>query len=151
MKNPFLRPITRVLFAALCIVVLSAHTNEKATPEKKAYIYRDSLFKSIHWKFSMMIEAKKGGDQASFSRHAQDLAHLSGMVIDGFELKDNIPKGSLSKQAIWDNWQDFSDRAASFQKNSTELASTGKIESFDAKKFGTVNCGGCHRKYKEKH
>ena len=151
MTKSLSRILSRFCFAGICMIALSAHSDKETTPEEKAWKYRDGVFRVIHWKFGKMIEAKQQKNQAAFVSNAKDMAYLAGMVVEGFELKDSMPEGTLAKKAIWQDWDDFSAKTKEFQKNVQALAESGDLDAFNPRKFGSENCGGCHRKYKEKH
>lgn len=128
----------------------AALAQDTRTPEEKSYQFRAGLFKTIEWKFSQMIGAKFASDEAAFKKHAGDLAYLAGLITEGFELKDSLPEGTKAKKEIWEDWDDFVEKAGDFQKNAQALADSGDFASFDFKKFGSGNCGACHRNYKER-
>jgi len=123
----------------------------EATPEEKAYKFRDGLFNVILWRFEQMIGAKFAGDKATFHKNASEIYYLSKMIPEGF-IPNSIVKGSKAKKEIWEDWDKFTAKAADFTKNAEELANPSyDITSFDPKKFGGENCGGCHRKFKVKY
>ena len=124
--------------------------DEEPTAEEKAYKFRDGLFHVIYWQFERMIEAKFAGDKAEFHKNAAEISYLSKMIPEGF-IPNSIVNGSKAKKEIWEDWDKFTAKAADFTSNVDALANPSyDIASFDPKKFGGENCGGCHRKFKEK-
>ena len=120
------------------------------TPEEKAFQFRDGLFRVIEYKFGRMIGAKFAGDKAGFHKNAAEIAWLSKMVTEGF-IPNSIVKGSRAKAEIWEDWDKFEKRAMDFTSNMNGLADPAyDIDSFNPKKFGGDNCGGCHRAFKSR-
>lgn len=140
---------------AICLafsLVVTAGTvgakEDTRTPEEKAFQFRDGLFHVIEYKFGKMIGAKFAGDKAGFHRIASEIAWLSKMIPEGF-IPNSIVKGSRAKADIWEDWEKFNKKASEFKSNMQGLADAGyDYSSFDPKKFGGDNCGGCHRPFK---
>ena len=141
--------LTLVLSALLLPNMLSAQMDDR-TPEEKAYEFRDSLFNTIGWKMGKLVGAKMQGDKAAFQKEAADMAYLSGLIVEGFELKDSIPEGSLAKPEIWSDWDTFVEKANDLQTSAQDLADSGDMGAFDPMKFGRGNCGVCHKDFKER-
>ena len=135
-----------VLSLLLCSAAAVAQQDTR-TPEEKAYQYRTGVFSALEWKMGQMIAAKFGNDSAQFQKHAGDMAYLAGLIEEGF-IADSIVEGSNAKAEIWQNPEDFANKAAALQKAASEFAQSGDIASFNPRKFGGKNCGGCHRDYK---
>ena len=141
-----LYPLLTLLFSS---TVIGADEDTR-TPEEKAWQFRDGLFHVIEWKFSKMIEAKFAGDKNGFHRNAAELSYLSKMIPEGF-VPNSIVVGSRATAEIWQDWDDFSAKAADFRSNLSELADPAyDYTTFDPKKFGGDNCGSCHRAFKSR-
>ena len=91
------------------------------------------------------------GDKTAFHKNATDLAFLTTMIPEGFELKDSIVKDSSAKKEIWEDWNTFLEKAKNIQQAARGLAAADyAMSSFDPRKFGGENCGACHRKFKKR-
>jgi len=130
---------------------LLAHDDEKPTPGQKAFEFRHSLMHTIEWKVGKLVEAKMKGDKTAFQKNAADLAFLTTMIPEGFELKNSIVEDSAAKKEIWEDWDKFLDKAENVQTAARALASANyNLADFDPRKFGGQNCGGCHRDFKKR-
>jgi len=144
--------ITAVSTMFLMAGVAMAQQGDTRTPEEKAFEFRDGLMHTIEWKFGKVIEAKFKGDKAGFKKQSSDLAYLTTMITEGFELKNSIVKDSKAKQDIWNDWDKFRKKAEDIQQAAHELtADDYDLSAFDPKKFGGQNCGGCHRDFKKRN
>ena len=147
--------IRRVLVICLSLSLIFTGASlsareDKRTPEEKAFQYRDGLFRVIEYKFGSMIGSKFAGDKAGFHKKASEIAYLSKMITEGF-IPNSIVKGSRAKADIWEDWEKFEQRTKEFTSNMEGLANPSyDIDSFDPKKFGGDNCGGCHRAFKSR-
>lgn len=143
--------------ALSCVLVLTvtaglvqAQQRDTRSPEEKEYVFRDSLFRVIAYKASQLPEAKANGDQAAFKDSAADIAYLAGMITDGFQIENNIYENSLALPAIWEDFDNFTNRASILRDAAQALADSGDMDSYDQRKFGSENCGGCHRDHKKR-
>lgn len=126
------------------------------TPEGQAYEFRSSLMETIAYKVGQaraMAQGEIPANEATFRKHANDIATLAGMVVEGF-----IPNSAVADSAalpeIWTNRADFEAKAADFQNAATALAMAANQNGFEAAK-GMVQgvgqtCGGCHRPYRRR-
>ena len=141
------------VFAAFSISLLlvgQVHSKEQPTPEERAYEFRHGLFETFSWKLGQLYSAQAKEDAAAFNKHAKDLAYLSGMLEEGFQLKNSLPEGSRAKAEIWENYDVFQEKAADLGKAAAALTEEGAMKSFDVRDFGSKSCGGCHRDFREK-
>jgi len=148
--------VKSLVLAVGCVLFLSMGTlqadekEDKRTPEEKAYQFRDGLFRVIEFKFGKMIEAKFAGDKRAFHQYASQIAWLARMIPEGF-IPDSRVKGTKAKEDIWEDWDEFTDKAEKFKVNMQKLADPSyDITSFDPKEFGGDNCGACHRPFKSR-
>jgi cytochrome c556 len=139
-----------VFATSLIFVAGSAFAQKQATPEERAYKFRTSLFQTFAWKLGQMAGAKGRNDEAAFSKHATDLAQLSTLIEEGFQIKNSLPDGSKAKPEIWQDFAKFQDKANALTELATSFSSTGAMANFDVRKFGSKSCGGCHRDFKIK-
>lgn len=131
--------------------VTMAQMRDTRSPAEKAFEFRHGLMHTMEWKFGKLVEAKMKGDKQAFHKNAADLAFLTTMIPEGFELKDSIVKDSDAKKDIWQDWDKFLGKARNIQQATRELASANyNLADFDPRKFGGQNCGGCHRDFKKR-
>lgn len=143
--------------ALSCVLVLTvtaslvqAQQRDTQSPEEKEFVFRDSLFRVIGHKASQLPEAKAKGDQVAFKETAADIAYLAGMITEGFQIENNIYENSRALPAIWEDFENFTNRANVLRDAAQSLADSGDMDSYDPRKFGSDNCGGCHRDHKKR-
>lgn len=143
--------ITVIFTMTLAAGVTMAQQRDTRTPQEKAFEFRNGLMHTIEWKFGKLVEAKFKGDKGAFRKNARDLAYLTTMIPEGFELKDSIVQHSRAKKDIWENWDKFLEKAKKTRQAAKQLASADyDFSAFNPKKFGGQNCGGCHRDFKKR-
>ena len=144
--------LPRIIVAVALGVFASGQVQsaDQPTPEEKAAKFRTSLFQTFSWKFGNLVGAKKQGDEAAFTKHANDLVNLSTLLEEGFQIKNNLPEGTAAKPEIWEDYDTFKERAANLTKLATSLTKTGAMADFDPRDFGSKACGGCHRDFRIK-
>lgn len=141
-----------VITMFMMVGVSMAQQRDTRTPQEKAFEFRDGLMHTIEWKFGKLIEAKFKGDKAGFHKQAADLAYLTTMITEGFELKNSIVDKSHAKPDIWNDWDTFLKKAKNMQEAAQGLtADDYDLSAFNPKKFGGQNCGGCHRDFKKRN
>ena len=126
------------------------------TPEGAAVQFRQSLMETIAYKVGQaraMAQGEIPADNATFAKHANDIAALAGMVTEGF-IPNSATANSAALPEIWTNNADFQQKAADFQNAATALATAASQQGFEAAK-GMVqavgqSCGGCHRPYRRR-
>ncbi len=140
----------KVLLTSMMALTLAGGLVAQDTPsaEEKEYVYRDSLFNVIAFKAGQLPAAKAQGDQAGFQEIAGEIAYLAGMITDGFQIENNIPENSLALPAIWEDFDDFTEKAHNLQNAAQALADSGNMDDYDPRGFGGESCGGCHRDHK---
>lgn len=130
--------------------LVQAQQRDTRSAEEKEFEFRDSLFRVIRHKATQLPTAKANGDQAAFKKAAADIAYLAGMITEGFQIENNVLENSLALPAIWEDFDDFTERAATLKNAAQALADSGDMDSYDQRGFGGENCGGCHRNYKKR-
>jgi cytochrome c556 len=126
------------------------------TPEGAAFQYRQAVMRSIAYKVGQaraMAQGEVPADNATFAKHASDVAALAGMVTEGF-IPNSAVAGSAALPEVWTNNADFQAKATDFQNAAQALASAASSQGFEAAK-GMVQavgqtCGGCHRPYRRR-
>jgi len=128
----------------------SAMAQKQPTPEERAYKFRTSLFQTFAWKLGQMAGAKGRDDAASFTKHATDLAQLSTLIEEGFQIENSLPEGTKAKPEIWQDYEKFQAKAEALTDLASEFSEDGAMANFDPRKFGSKSCGSCHRDFKIK-
>lgn len=150
--------VVKTTVVALAIASSTAVVAQHAFNDAdKAVEYRQKAFSIMQNNFAYMGDMVKGDvdfDAAIFAERAETFAHLAGVPWTGFAQEGAMPGDNTDAlPAIWDNWDDFQQRAADFQKDADNLAvaarsgDQGKIRS--AFMAAAKNCKGCHDQYKD--
>ncbi|MFT6407518.1 MAG: cytochrome c556 [Arenicella sp.] len=140
-----------VLFTtAIALAAGPALAQKKPTPEERAYKFRTSLFQTFAWKIGQMAGAKSANDETAFSKHAADLAQLSSLIEEGFQIQNSLPEGTKAKPEIWQDYEKFQSKAQALSDAALGFAEAGAMANFDPREFGSKSCGGCHRDFKIK-
>ena len=107
--------------------------------------------------FSAMAAMVKGEVEYNadfFQRRANDFEKMSGIPWAGFAVEGAMPgNNSDALTAIWDNWDDFQQRANDLQEYAAKLAEVSQEGSIDSIKpvfmDAAKTCKGCHDEYKD--
>ena len=154
-------PITKTLTAALLLVTLStlavAHEEEEQEGHSKAIDYRNSVMTVLKWNIGPMGKMVKGEmpyDQASFTRHANDLAAAAHLdLLPGFPEDSDEGEDTAARSDIWMDWEGFEEKYGTLKKASSELAETASSGDLEAikPKFGALGkaCKSCHDAFKD--
>jgi cytochrome c556 len=149
-----MKTIVNTVIAVMLSITIGSITvyaqQDTRTPGEKEYEFRDSLFRVIAWKMGQVGAAKASGDQAAFKSHMGNIAYMAGLITEGFQIPNNAPNGSLALPAIWEDFDNFSEKADNLINAASALAASGDMDAFDPRKFGGGNCGGCHRDHKQR-
>jgi cytochrome c556 len=125
------------------------------TPEGAAFQYRRAVMQSIAYKVGQIRGIADGsitGDQATFVKHANDVAVLGSMIPEGF-IPNSAVEGSAALPEVWTNMPDFNAKAMELTTAAQGLA-TAAQQNFEGAK-GMVQsvggtCGNCHRPYRRR-
>jgi len=123
---------------------------KQPTPEERAYKFRTSLFQTFSWKLGQMVGAKGKNNPDAFAKHAADLAQLSTLIEEGFQIANSLPEGTKAKPEIWEDYKKFQAKAMALTEAATGFTEAGAMANFDPREFGSKSCGGCHRDFKVK-
>lgn len=123
----------------------------------KAVEYRQKALSIMQNNFAVMGDMIKGDiefDGVIFKERANDFSVLSAIPWVGFSQPGAMPgKNSDALPAIWDNWEDFSERAEQLQKDAKALHQAALTDDQNEirKAFMAAarNCKGCHDQYKD--
>lgn len=124
---------------------------------EKAVEYRQKALSVMKENFSAMAGMVKGEVEYNadfFQRRANDFEKMSGIPWAGFAVEGAMPgDNSDALSEIWDNWEDFQQRANDLQEYAAKLAEVSQEGSLDAIKPVFMNtaetCKGCHDNYKD--
>jgi len=149
-----MKHLAAVLMFAVCASV-SVNTAFAQKPED-AIKFRRGVMAVIGWNFGPMAAMAKGDrpyDAAAFARHAEIVAFMSKLPLEGF-----VPGSDTGEtKAKPEIWLDMDDFKAKLEKMQAEVAKVGEVE-----KAGELNtskaqlgkdgkaCKECHDKYRNK-
>ena len=150
--------IAKSIFTTLTFALVLAASTVMAHPgdlpdDLLSYVKRDGLMhliKGQQYILQEMLIGKREVNQQEFVRAARSLAALFSMVPSTFE-KNLTVDVSRAKPEIWQNWVDFTARAAEFQKIAEEIAAMGEIRGAEAtmEKVRLFDCNSCHDIYRK--
>ena len=127
-----------VLFTAVALgLSTSAVADENAFNDgDKAVEYRQKALSVMQQNFAAMAEMVKGEvdyDAQVFANRANDFEKMSGIPWAGFAVEGAMPgNNSDALTAIWDNWDDFQQRANDLQEYAAKLADVSQKGSIDS-------------------
>lgn len=147
------RLIVAMLLAACGSLFVGSAFAQK--PED-AIKYRRGVFAVIGWNFGPMAAMVKGDrpyDAAAFARHAEIVAFMSKLPLQGF-VPGSDSGDTKAKPEIWQNMDDFKAKLEKMQGEATKLAEVAKRGDLNAAKaqFGETgkSCKACHDEYRNK-
>jgi cytochrome c556 len=154
--------ISKILGAGIGFALLAAcggmggQQFDPESPEGEAYLYREAIMTLVADKMATiggMAREEIPLDEAKFVKATKELAALSGMLLEGFEI-DVVVDGSRSLPDIWANRSDFEQKAMDFETAAGGLAAAAESGGFASAQGlvqGTAGtCGGCHRSYRQR-
>lgn len=158
MHKPFSRITTAGPAIALALAVTACGGGGDAelddSPEAEAYRFRQAVMDVTAYKMLTVGGMARGEidvDEDVFAKAVHDLEAMAGMATEGF-MPQGIPEGSRAMPEIWENWEDFEQRAAEFQEAAQAVAdavdSGGFEEARPLVQPLVETCGGCHRNYR---
>ena len=101
-----------------------------------------------------MVKGETPYDQATFARHAKDLAAAAQLDLPaGFPEDSNEGDDTSARSDIWMDWENFLEKYEALKKASSELAQTaagGNLEAVKPK-FSALGkaCKSCHDAFKD--
>lgn len=119
--------------------------------------YRQGIMTALGWNVGPMGAMAKGKtdfDAGRFAFHADRVAALASMALEGFPPSSKVAK-SHTLPVMWDNYADFEQRMQKFESEAARLAEVarGSDKAAMLAQFGeTVKlCKGCHDEYQDDH
>jgi len=154
MKNRGLTTLATLLLASLCSTGVYAADDERA---QKAIETRQGLLKVVGHYFGPIVGMAKGQvpfDATVVSANANKIAQLAPMIPDVFAL-DTRASGVASDtlDGVWDNLDDFNDKAATATERASALAAAAdQGQGAFLKAVGGLGsaCKSCHEDYRQK-
>lgn len=138
----------------LLLVTLSANAGSAFTDASDSVKYRQAAFQLIRYNMAdigAMLKGETDYDAARLTKRATALATLTTLPWEAFTLP-GLEHGSEAKAEIWQNLQDFNQRAKQLSIDATALNAAadsgdqaGVKQAFAA--FAR-NCKACHDEYK---
>jgi cytochrome c556 len=148
----------RLLLASLlvaCSALFAGSAFAQAKPED-AIKYRQGVYRVIGWNFGPMAAMAKGDrpyDAADFARHAEIVAYMSKLPLEGF-VPGSENGETKAKPEIWLDMDDFKARLEKMQGEAAKLSEVARGGDFNAVKaqFGETGkaCKACHDKFRNK-
>ena len=142
-----------LLFAACTTLFANVAVAQK--PED-AIKYRQGVYRVIGWNFGPMAAMAKGEkpyDAAAFARHAEIVAFMSKLPLEGFVPGSDTGE-TKAKPEIWLDMDDFKAKLEKMQAEATKLAEVAKAGDLNTSKaqLGETGkaCKACHDKYRNK-
>jgi cytochrome c556 len=125
------------------------------SPEGQAFQYRRAVMQAVAYKVGQLRGIAQGeiaGDQATFVKHANDVAALGAMIPEGF-IPNSAVEGSAALPEVWTNMADFQAKSMALA-NAAQALATAAQSNFESAK-GMVQsvggtCGDCHRPYRRR-
>jgi len=143
------------LAAALAVAVAVPLAAAWAQDAAKAIGYREGLMKANSWHIGPIAGMAKGDipfDSASLQHHAEALAALSKMILEGYP--EGSQGDSKAKAEIWTNWAGFEAKVQALEDASAALAAAAPTLTQEtlAAALGPVGaaCSGCHNDFRAK-
>ncbi len=146
----------KLTLALAGLMALGVAGSAGADQYEDAIKYRRAAFSMVKWNFGPMGAMVKGEmpfDKAAFARHADNLAALAKMPLDGF-IDGSDLGDTKSKPEVWEQRNEFESKMREFVDAADQLAlvakggDQGEIKS----KFSQTakTCKSCHDDFKTK-
>ena len=146
------------LAAALLFAVSASLFGTAAFAQKPedAIKFRRGVMAVIGWNFGPMAAMAKGDrpyDAAAFARHAEIVAFMSKLPLEGFVPGSDTGE-TKAKPEIWLDMDDFKAKLEKMQAEVAKLAEVAKAADLNTSKaqLGETGkaCKACHDKYRNK-
>ena len=146
---------TPTVLASLALAAaLSNPVMAERDQAENALEYRQGVFNAMAWSFgpmAAMVKNKMPYDAALFTKHAERVAFLAHLPLEGF-IPDSLVGDTTAKQDVWDNAVDFKAKMETTIEESAKLVTVAQGGDLDAirPQFGAVgkSCKSCHDDYR---
>jgi cytochrome c556 len=139
-------------------VAMAALAQEKPPSKaEQAIKYRQSVYKVILWNFgpvAAMSQGKMPYDATQFARHAERVATMAPMLLEGYAEGSASAEGvkTRARPEIWENKAEFEKLMHDMESKTAALATVAKEGDFEKSKaaFGeaAAACKACHEKFR---
>lgn len=145
-----------VAAAAAAYLFTATDVAAQAKPED-SIAYRQGVYKIMGWNMGPlagMVRGDRPYDKAAFAKHADNLAAVAPMALEGFGPGTDKGAKTSAKPEIWAKMDDFKAKMDKMNAEAVKLAAVAKTGSLDdiKKQFGATGatCKACHDDYKTK-
>lgn len=152
LRSRFGSGLAAVLAVAIAVPLAAAWAQDAS----KAIAYRQGVMKAMAWHIGPIAGMAKGEmafDTASLQHHADALAALSKIIVEGFP-EGSTADNSKAKPEIWSNWAEFEEYDKHLQEATAALAAAAPTLTKDTlgAALGPVGkaCGDCHGEFRAK-
>ncbi|MDN7123888.1 c-type cytochrome [Pseudidiomarina terrestris] len=153
----FSKAIRTSLIVAATLASATVVAQHAFNDADKAVEYRQKALSVMQNNFAYMGDMLKGDmpfDLSIFNERAEVVAKMASVPWVGFAQEGAMPGANTDAlPAIWDNWEDFQERAQQLQTDADNLlaaARTGDQQQMrDAFMTTAKSCKGCHDQYKD--
>ncbi|MEL0081447.1 MAG: cytochrome c [Gammaproteobacteria bacterium] len=145
----------KTIMASLSVAaVLSFPALAERDRAESALEFRQGAFNVIAWSFGPMagmVKNKMPYDAALFSEHAERVAYLAKLPLEGF-IADSKVGDTTAKQKVWDQPEEFKAQMDAMIREADKLVEVAKAGDLDAirPQFGALGntCKECHDDYR---
>ena len=141
---------------AVLAVAIAVPLAAWAADASKAVNYRQGVMDALAWHIGPIAGMAKGEiplDNAALQHHADALAALSNIIVEGFP-EGSTADNSKAKAEIWTDWDDFQHDAQELHEAAVALAAAAPTATKDTlgAALGPVGkaCGDCHGEFRAK-
>ena len=141
--------------AAIAFTPLARSQNAPPSSAEQAIKYRQSVYKVILWNFGPMAAVAQGKapyDAEEFARHAERVAQMAPMLLEGYPEGSATGATTRAKPEIWSNVPEFRQLMTAMEGKAAALAAVAKGGDEEKAKAAFVELGGackaCHTKFR---
>ena len=145
------------VLAVLAVAVGAAVSAWAQMKPEDAIKYRQSAMFLVGQNFgplAAMAQAKIPYDKDAAIKHADIVAFVSRLPLQGFQPGTDTGGNTKAKPEIWENMEDFKAKLEKMQQETAQLAEVAQSGDFNALKarVGETGkaCKACHDKYRNK-
>lgn len=139
-----------ILAATMLLTASATPLMAQGDPAEDALNYRLGVFRTMAWSFGPMVAMVKNKmpyDAALFSQHAERVAFLSHLPLEGF-IADSRIGDTTAKPEVWTERAEFEiqmDTMISAAEKLFEVSKTGDLDAIRPQ-FGALgkSCKSCH-------
>ena len=139
-----------ILAATMLLTASATPLMAQGDPAEDALNYRLGVFRTMAWSFGPMVAMVKNKmpyDAALFSQHAERVAFLSHLPLEGF-IADSRIGDTTSKPEVWTERAEFETQMDTMINAAEKLFEVSKAGNLDAirPQFGALgkSCKSCH-------